>query len=154
MKNTVLMFVCVATLSGASRHAAAQQPPTSAATKTPVARPVSLEGDWAATLQVGETELQLVLHLSRDAQGQWHAKLDSLNQSVFGMEASSVTHEEDALHFEIASVGAKFQGKIQPDHRTIRGVWEQSGSGLPLKFEKRSASGSRAAGLKLTDDTE
>jgi uncharacterized protein len=151
VKNIVLIFVCVVTLFGASRHAAAQQPPASPATKTPVARPVTLEGDWAGTLQVGETELQLVLHLSRDAQGQWHAKLDSLNQSVFGMEASSVTHEEDALHFEIASVGAKFQGKIQPDHRTIRGVWEQSGGGLPLKFEKRSASaGSRAAAAAVS----
>ena len=139
MKNIVLIFVCVATQFGSGRHALAQQPPASAAGKTPVARPASLEGDWAGTLQVGETELQLVLHLSRDAQGQWHAKLDSLNQSVFGMEASSVTREEDTLRFEIASVGAKFQGNIQPDHRSIRGVWEQSGSGLPLKFEKRAA---------------
>jgi uncharacterized protein len=154
VKNTVLISVCVATLFGAGRHAAAQRPSASAATKPPITRPVTLAGDWAGTLQVGETELQLVLHLSRDAQGQWHATLDSLNQSVFGMEASSVTHEEDALHFEIASVGAKFQGKIQPDHRTIRGVWEQSGSGLPLKFEKRSASaGSRAAAVSKAEGT-
>jgi uncharacterized protein len=142
VKNIVLIFVCAATLF----DAAAQQPSAAPPSKTPVADAFSLEGDWTGTLQVGDTELQLVLHLSRDAQGQWHAKLDSLNQSVFGMEASSVIHEEDTLRFEIASVGAKFQGKIQPDRRAMRGVWEQSGSGLPLKFEKRAAgAGSHAA---------
>jgi pimeloyl-ACP methyl ester carboxylesterase len=157
VKNVVLIFICVAVLLSTSRHAAAQQPPALGANKAPAAaRPASLEGDWAGTLQVGDTELQLVLHLSRDAQGQWHAKLDSLNQSVFGMEASSVSREEDGLRFEIASVGAKFQGKIQPDHRTIRGVWEQSGSGLPLKFEKRAAgagSGAATAAVSKTEGT-
>ena len=90
-------------------------------------------------MQVGETELRLVLHLSKDAQGAWQAKVDSLNQAVYGMEASKVAYQEGALRFEIASVGAKFDGKIQPDHRTLRGVWEQGGMGLPLKFEKRAA---------------
>jgi uncharacterized protein len=119
----------------------AQQPASNPGNRTSaVTRAASLEGDWSGTLQVGETELQLVLHLSKDAQGEWHAKLDSLNQAVYGMEASKVTREEDSLRFEIASVGAKFQGKIQPDHRTIRGVWEQGGTGLPLKFEKRASS--------------
>lgn len=117
-----------------------QQPAAPGTNKAATAaRSASLEGDWSGTLQVGETELQLVLHLSKDAQGEWHAKLDSLNQAVFGMDASKVGREEDTLRFEIASVGAKFEGKIQPDRRTIRGLWEQSGTGLPLKFEKRAA---------------
>jgi len=155
VKNIVLIFVCVAVPFGASRPTAAQQPPAPAANKAPAAaRTVSLEGDWAGALQVGETELQLVLHLSRDGQGQWHAKLDSLNQSVFGMEASSVTHEEDHLRFEIASVGARFQGKIQPDHRSIRGVWEQSGDGLPLKFEKRAAGAASRAATAMVSKAE
>src|SRR5262249_58954959 len=96
----------------------------------------SLAGDWSGVLQVGETELQLVLHLSTDSSGEWHAKLDSLNQAVYGIEASKVTREEDTLGFEVNSVGAKFQGKVQPDRRSIRGLWEQGGMGLPLKFEK------------------
>jgi pimeloyl-ACP methyl ester carboxylesterase len=134
----------------------AQQPAVPGANKAvAAARPVSLEGDWSGVLQVGDTELQLVLHLSKDAQGEWHAKLDSLNQAVFGMDASQVTREEDTLRFEIASVGAKFQGKIQPDHRTIRGLWEQSGTGLPLKFEKRAAGpASRGVAAKAVSKAE
>src|SRR5262249_56434631 len=122
--------------------AAAAEKPVSAANHA-----ASLEGDWSGVLEVGETELQLVLHLSKDAAGEWHAKLDSLNQAVYGIEASKVTREEDTLRFEVTSVGAKFQGKVQPDRRSIRGLWEQGGMGLPLKFEKRAAgAAARAAG--------
>jgi uncharacterized protein len=117
----------------------AQQSPAHAARTTPPPRPPALEGEWTGTLQAGETQLQLVLHLSKNSQGEWQAKLDSINQSVYGMEVSKVTLNEEAVRFELPSVAAKFQGKILPDHRTIRGVWEQGGTGLPLRFEKRSA---------------
>jgi len=137
-KIVVILAVTTATFA-VDRCAAAQQPAAPGPNRTaPVARVGSLQGDWSGALQVSETELQLVLHLSKDAQGQWHAKLDSLSQAVYGMEASKVTREGDSLNFEIVSVGAKFHGSIQPDRRTIRGVWEQGGMGLPLKFERRA----------------
>ena len=60
------------------------------------------------------------------------------------MEASKVARREDALHFELASVGVQFQGKLLPDHKTIRGVWEQGGTGLALRFEKRAPGHSAA----------
>lgn len=118
------------------------------------AHPVSLEGEWSGVLQVGETELHLVLHLSKDPQGAWQAKLDSLNQAVYGMETSKVAYQEGALRFEIASVGAKFDGKLQPDHRSIRGVWEQGGMGLPLKFEKRAAGSEARAAANAASKAE
>jgi len=133
----------------------AQNPAPTGPNKTATAtRAASLEGDWSGTLQVGETELQLVLHLSKDTQGEWHAKLDSLNQAVYGIEASNVARDEDTLRLEVASVGAKFHGKIQPDHRTIRGVWEQGGTGLPLKFEKRAASDTRGTAATVVSKAE
>jgi uncharacterized protein len=103
------------------------------------ARAVLLEGDWAGTLEVGETQLHLLIHLAKNAQGEWRATVDSLDQAVYGIEASKVARVEDALRFELPSVGAKFQGKIAPDHKTIRGIWEQGGTGLPLLLEKSAA---------------
>src|SRR5262245_3194533 len=144
LKTAAGIFLWIVGAAVGTDAVQAQKPATASANKAATAtHATSLEGDWSGTLQVGETELQLVLHLSKDAQGEWHAKLDSLNQSVYGMDASKVTREEDTLRLEIASVGAKFSGKVQPDHRTIRGLWEQGGSGLPLKFEKRGAIASR-----------
>jgi pimeloyl-ACP methyl ester carboxylesterase len=78
-----------------------------------------------------------VVHLLKGPHGEWRATLDSLDQAVYGMEASAVTRADDTLRFELPSVGAKFQGKIFPDQKSIRGLWEQGGSGLPLRLEKR-----------------
>src|SRR5262252_1831620 len=148
LRRAAEIFVWIATAAVANSAIRAQQPSTSTAKKSAMtARAPDLEGDWSGALQVGETELQLVLHLSKDQAGGWHAKLDSLNQAVYGIEASKVTREEDTLRFEVAAVGAKFQGKVLPDRRSNRGLWEQGGMGLPLKFEKRAAgAAARAAG--------
>jgi uncharacterized protein len=155
LKKTAGAFAWMVSAAVVGSGVQAQKPPTTNADKTATAaRPASLEGDWSGTLQVGETELQLVLHLSKDAQGELHAKLDSLNQAVFGLDASKVTREEDTLRVEIASVGAKFEGKIQPDHRSIRGLWEQGGTGLPLKFEKRTAGAARGGAATAVSKAE
>src|SRR5207248_11708938 len=116
------------------------QQPTNPAKPPSSPHATSLSGEWTGTLQVGETQLHLVLHLSKNAQGTWTAAVDSLDQAVYGMEASKVSQVEDTLRFELTSVGAQFQGKILPDHKSIRGIWEQGGTGLPLRFEKNSFS--------------
>jgi hypothetical protein len=139
-----VIFNCGALLLSGSNFAEVQQaaPANKAST---VAHSASLNGDWTGTLQVGDVQLHLVLHLSKDSHGEWHATLDSLDQAVYGMEVSKITHTEDTLNFELASVGAQFQGKILTDHKTIRGVWEQGGSGLPLQFEKRPPGAARTS---------
>jgi pimeloyl-ACP methyl ester carboxylesterase len=134
------IFACVVLVAGVGNtRVFAQRAAAPGSKSTTAPRPVSLEGEWSGTLQVGETQLHLVLHLSKDAKGEWHAKVDSLDQAVYGIEATKVTREEDALRFELTSVGAKFQGKISADRKMIRGIWEQGGTGLPLRFEKRPA---------------
>jgi pimeloyl-ACP methyl ester carboxylesterase len=139
VKRILLTIACVNLPMFMGTVAALAQQTRSSAKSTAAMRPAPLEGEWTGVLQVGETQLHLVLHLSKDPRGEWHAVVDSLDQAVFGMEASKVTRGEDTLRFELASVGAQFQGKILPDHKLIRGIWEQSGTGLPLRFEKRAA---------------
>ena len=135
---SVRIACLVLAMAFADLSALAQQP-SAAPPKSPrPARSASLEGEWAGTLQAGETQLHLVLHLSKDAKGAWQAKLDSLDQAVFGMEASRISQSQDDLSFELDSVGGKYHGTLLPDHKTIRGIWEQGGTALPLKFEKRA----------------
>lgn len=147
MKTISLTVVCVGLLLCAGGNFAAAHQRVAAPNTAAAAGAGGLAGDWAGTLQVGDAQLHLVLHLSKDVHGQWHATVDSLEQAVYGMEASKVTRTEDTLHFELASVGARFQGKILSDRKStaphssvviIRGVWEQGGTGLPLRFEKRT----------------
>ena len=135
------MIACIVmTIALADRSALAQQSSAAAPRNTQPAHTSSIAGEWAGTLQAGETQLHLVLHLSKDAQGGWLAKLDSLDQAVFGMEASRISQSQDTLSFELDSVGGKYRGTLLPDHKTIRGIWEQGGTALPLKFDKRGLS--------------
>jgi pimeloyl-ACP methyl ester carboxylesterase len=145
-------LACVALLACAQHSSAAgrQQAVTGGKTAGTVHR-ASLEGDWSGALQVGEAQLHLVLHLKKNAQGVWQATLDSLDQGVYGMEASNVKRAEDTLAFELASVGAHFQGNVSPDNKSIRGIWEQGGTGLPLRFEKRAAGAEKSTAKPISD---
>lgn len=100
------------------------------------AQTTSLDGTFTGTLQAGDAQLHLVLHLSHNSHGELHATLDSLDQGVFAIEASSISLAAGTLHFEISSVGANFEGKVSPDHKIIEGSWSQGSVSLPLSFRR------------------
>jgi pimeloyl-ACP methyl ester carboxylesterase len=150
----LLRFVGFALMfSMASRSAQPQQRPAAPKSASP-SHPVPTEEEWSGTLQVGETQLHLVLHLSRIAPNEWRATVDSLDQAVYGMEASKVSRTGDTLHFALDSVGAQFQGKISPDRKTLRGLWEQGGSGLPLEFQKRTVGSAARSSAQIISPVE
>jgi uncharacterized protein len=97
-----------------------------------------LEGTYSGTLQAGDAQLHLVLHLSHTSRGELHAVLDSLDQGVFAIEASSVLLAGGTLRFEITSVTARFEGKASADHKVIEGSWSQGSVSLPLSFHREA----------------
>jgi uncharacterized protein len=127
--------------AGAETATAARQAASSAGQQTRV----GVEGDWSGTLQAGDAQLHLVLHLLRDAKGELHGTLDSLDQGVYGMEVSSLFRQEATLSFELSSVGASYQGRISADHKYITGIWKQSGMGLALIFQRQAGGARRPA---------
>ncbi len=129
--------LCVATFSTAP-SALAQTHPAAQAQAIPQSH--TLDGSFAGTLQAGEAQLHLILHLTKSATGSLHATLDSLDQAVYAIEASSVSYSAPTLKLEIAAAGAHFEGKVSPDHRTIEGEWVQGNVSLPLKFRRQAAS--------------
>jgi uncharacterized protein len=98
----------------------------------------ALEGTYTGTLQAGEAQLHLVLHLSRSTNGSLHASLDSLDQGVYAIEATSVSFSAPSFALEVSSVGARFQGKVSPDYQSIEGLWYQGEASLPLKFRRQA----------------
>jgi uncharacterized protein len=98
----------------------------------------SLDGDWSGSLQAGEAQLHLALHVSKARDGSLKATLDSLDQGVYGIEASSLQRSGAALKFEVSSVGAKFAGIVSADHKIINGEWSQDGAALPLVFHRQA----------------
>ena len=98
-----------------------------------------LEGVYAGTLQAGEAQLHLILHLTKNPQGELHASLDSLDQAVYAIEASTTSFHGSTLNFEVGSVGAHFEGTFSPDHKTIDGLWSQGDAALPITFRRKDA---------------
>jgi uncharacterized protein len=99
----------------------------------------AIEGNYTGTLQAGEAQLHLILHLTKSVNGSLHATLDSLDQSVYAIEASSISFSSSTLKLEVASVGAHFEGKISADHQLIEGQWMQGNASLPLVFHRQAA---------------
>lgn len=101
-----------------------------------LAQSLPIEGTYTGTLQAGEAQLHLVLHISRTPDGSLHAVLDSLDQGVFAIEASAVSLLNGQFKLEVASVGARYEAKVSPDRKTIGGTWSQGEATLPLVFRR------------------
>jgi uncharacterized protein len=107
---------------------------------------MGIEGDWTGTLQAGDAQLHLVLHVWRSKRGELRGALDSLDQGVYGMQLTSLFHRNETVSFELSNVGASYLGKMSSDHDFITGIWKQSGLGLALIFHRRApGTGSRPA---------
>jgi len=101
----------------------------------------SPEGTYAGTLQAGEAQLHILLHLIKTSGGSYRATLDSLDQGVFAIEASSVSISGGAVKLDVASNGAHFEGKLSANHKSIEGTWSQGGASLPIMFTRQPAGG-------------
>ncbi len=135
----VALFVVVLSLS---TSLIAQTHP--AATAHPASQSRTLDGNYAGTLQAADAQLHLLLHLSKAADGSLHASLDSLDQAVYAIEATSISFAAPTLKFTVASAAARFEGKVSADRQTIDGVWIQGNVSLPVVFHRQAANaGSR-----------
>lgn len=92
-------------------------------------------GDWKGALDLGQSQLPLVFHLSRDEEG-WQASMDSPQQGATGIAASAVTVDGDAVEIAIDRIGGRFTGNYVD--RRIEGVWEQGGRRFPLTLTPAS----------------
>jgi len=78
------------------------------------------EGHWSGSLQAGEAVLHLVLHISKADDGSFRATIDSLDQGVYGIEATPLEQKDSALRFNVPSVGASYEGKFSLDRRRMK----------------------------------
>ena len=99
----------------------------------------NIAGDWQGTLQTGETELRLVLHITRNSNGDFGATLDSIDQGANGIPVSSVSYKDSKLDLQVAAVEGSYDGKVSADGAAISGKWTQRGNTLPLDFHRAAA---------------
>ena len=108
----------------------------------------TLEGNWAGSLEAGDAVFHLVLHVSKTEDGAFKATIDSLDQTVYGIEVTALTQNDSDVRFSVPSVGVQFEGKFSADHAGIQGTWSQGNVGLALSFHRQAA----GAGAKKPGD--
>jgi uncharacterized protein len=107
-------------------------------------------GDWQGTLQAGEADLHLVLHISKSDSG-LKATLDSVDQGANGIPVSSITFKDSKLSLGVEIVHGAYEGKLSSDGATISGTWSQNEVDLPLDFKRAAAPAPAAKPAKPSD---
>lgn len=98
----------------------------------------SITGTWQGRLSVSGTSLRLVINIA-ESKGALTATMDSPNQGVHGIPASSVTVQHDSVVVVIAAAQAHYAGRIAKDGTSITGTWKQAGMQLPLTLQRSTA---------------
>jgi len=91
----------------------------------------ALDGTWLGNLDTGAVKLRIVFHLAATADG-LTATMDSPDQNVKGILATSATRNGSSLVIEMKQMAGKFEGKINPGLSSIDGTWTQGPASLPL----------------------
>jgi len=114
----------------APAHAAAPKP---AAPKP--APPSEIDGTWQGTLDAGTAKLRILFKIVNTQDG-LTAQMQSPDQTVLWIPATSVTRNASALTIALKGVGLTFDGKISADLSSIDGTLTQMGNVLPLVVKR------------------
>ncbi|HLN02427.1 MAG TPA: alpha/beta fold hydrolase [Bryobacteraceae bacterium] len=104
-----------------------------------VANAQNIVGDWQGTLKAGDVELRLVLHITKNPDGNLNATLDSVDQGANGIPVSSISLKDSKLNLTVDAVKGTYEGEVNADATAISGTWTQ-GQPLPLDFHRGTAS--------------
>jgi uncharacterized protein (TIGR03435 family) len=94
-----------------------------------------LSGTWQGTLHVGK-DLRLVAKISKTDSGAYKGVLYSIDQGGGSLPANTTTLQESTVKIAITGIGAKFEGKLSGDGKTIEGNWSQGPNPLPLTLTR------------------
>ncbi len=110
--------------------------------------PSDIDGIWAGTLDAGLMKLRLVFHVTTTASG-LTATMDSPDQGVKGIPASSVTRDGETFKLELTAAHASYTGTISKDLSTISGTWTQGGNDLPLVLRAVKGDAAKVEGERV-----
>ena len=102
------------------------------------ARAQNIVGDWQGTLDTGQVQLRLALHITKGDDGGYKATLDSVDQGANGIPVSSVVLKGSKLNLTVDAVNGTYEGDVNADASEIKGTWSQ-GQALPLNFTRGAA---------------
>ena len=95
-----------------------------------------LAGSWAGAVELPGAELEMIFHITPEADGMWSGTLDVPAQGAEGIPITEVKIEDGTVVFNVSLIAGVYSGSLSPDGLSLAGVWEQSGMKIPLTLEK------------------
>ena len=95
-----------------------------------------LTGNWKGTLNAGAAKLRLVFKISKAADGNLTAKMDSLDLGARDIPVETVSVKDKAIHLEVKSVHGVYEGTWDAAGTKIIGQWQQGLQPMPLTLER------------------
>ncbi|HLJ91380.1 MAG TPA: alpha/beta hydrolase [Candidatus Angelobacter sp.] len=92
-------------------------------------------GEWQGML----SKLHLIVTIEGGTGNQLTGKILSPDQGNVSIPMETVSLAQKDVHFELNSIKASYQGKLNDDGTEIAGTWMQSGNNLPLTLRRPGA---------------
>jgi pimeloyl-ACP methyl ester carboxylesterase len=93
-------------------------------------------GTWEGTLDAAK--IKMVLHIDAAKDGALVGRLDVPSQGASDLPIDSLSLTGITLKFEMKSLGASYEGKLDSNGNQISGEFRQGGQALPLVFNNTS----------------
>jgi pimeloyl-ACP methyl ester carboxylesterase len=118
--------------------------------------PSVIAGTWHGELQTPSGAFALELSIEQGADGKLSGDLESVDQTPGKpIPLSDLDFQNGRLTFGIASISAKFDGRLDSEHGAINGTWAQAGQQLPLTWSRgpvRSSATPNASGVLMVPE--
>lgn len=98
--------------------------------------PKEFEGSWHAILQPGDSQIRMLLKLSRAADGTASGVIVNVDQANREVPISNIQIKDKTLDFDIRAVSVHYHGAIATPPNAIGGTWGQMQRTAPLTFER------------------
>lgn len=93
-------------------------------------------GLWQGSLKVTGMELRILFKITKGPQGNYTAKMDSIDQGVKDIPVDQVTVTGTTVRLDAKSIGGLFEGKLNDEATQMEGEWKQGGASLPLIMKR------------------
>jgi hypothetical protein len=93
----------------------------------------ALEGRWTGTLDVGGTQITIILTIANRADGTASVIIAQASQPGLQLDAA-VTESGSAVSFEVPATSGSWKGTLADS--SMSGTWTQPGGSLPLTFTR------------------
>ncbi len=94
------------------------------------------QGAWQGTLRAGPIPLRLNFRIGANADGACRAEMDSVDQGVTALAASSASFDAPTVKVNFNQIGGAFQGDLSADQSQLAGTWTQGGKTFPLTLKR------------------